>query len=142
MKTNSPPNWFKAIAIFAILWNGLGIVNFIMQITISAEAIAQLPMNEQALYQNTPVWSHVAFAIGVFGGTLGSFGLLQFKAWSKKAFLASLIAVVCQMGYWLFFTSAVDVYGPSAYGMPIFVILIAILLLQLSNKGIKSGYLN
>lgn len=142
MKTNLAPNWFKPIVVFAILWNGMGIINFFMQIFITAETINQLPINEQVLYRNTPIWSYVAFGIGVFGGSIGSIGLLLQKAWSKKALIVSLIAVICQMGYWLFFTTAIDVYGPSGYIMPIIVILIAILLFQLSVNGIKKGYLN
>lgn len=142
MKTNLAPKWFKTLVVFAVLWNGMGIINFVMQIFITAETISQLPINEQVLYRNTPMWSNVAFGIGVFGGTIGSIGLLLQKAWSKKALLASLIAVICQMGYWLLFTTAIDVYGPSGYIMPIIVILIAILLFQLSVNGIKKGYLN
>ena len=57
------------------------------------------------------------------------------------ALLISLVAVIAQMGYWLFFTTAVEVYGPSTYGMPMMVILIAYFLLRLSNNGIKKGYL-
>ena len=57
------------------------------------------------------------------------------------ALLISLVAVIAQMGYSLFFTTAVEVYGTSAYGMPMMVILIAYFLLRLSNNGIKKGYL-
>lgn len=57
------------------------------------------------------------------------------------ALLISLIAIIPQMGYWLFFTTAVEVNGPSSYGMSLMVIIIAYLLFQLSNNGIKKGYL-
>lgn len=55
--------------------------------------------------------------------------------------LISQVTVITQMGYWLFFTTAVEVYGPSSYGMPLMVIIIAYLLFRLSNNGIKKGYL-
>ena len=135
------PKWFHAVVSIALLWNLMGIANFFMQINLSPEDIATLPEAEQALMNNTPLWSMIAFALGVFGGSIGCIGLLLRKAWSMVALLISLFAVMAQMSYWLFFTTAVEVYGPSAYGMPLLVILIAYLLLRLSNKGINKGYL-
>ena len=38
------------------------------------------------------------------------------------ALLISLVTVITQMGYWLFFTTTVEVYGPYSYGMPLMVI--------------------
>jgi len=46
------------------------------------------------------------------------------------------------MGYWLFFTTAVEVNGPTTYFMPIVVILVAYLLLKLCLNGVRKGYLN
>lgn len=140
--TTSPGGWFKPLVVLAILWNGMGIYNFYAQLTISAENIAKLPVPEQALMTDVPLWTTIAFAIGVFGGTLGSIGLLIQKAWAKVPLLLSFVAVFFQMGYWLFFTTAVEVYGPTTYFMPIVVILVAYLLLKLCLNGVRKGYLN
>ena len=135
------PKWFYAVVSIALLWNLMGIVNFFMQINLSPEDITALPEAEQALMNNTPLWSTIAFALGVFGGSIGCVGLLMRKVWSMMALLVSLVAVVAQMTYWLYFTTAVEVYGNSTYVMPIIVILVAYLLFRLSNNGIKKGYL-
>ena len=108
---------------------------------MSLEDIAQKPAAEKELFTNIPLWSTLAYALGVFGGTIGCIGLLKKKAWSMMAFLISLVAVITRMGYWLFFTTTVEVYGPYSYGMPLMVIIIAYLLFRLSNNGIKKGYL-
>ena len=142
MNQPTPPNLFKTVVILAMLWNAMGIINFIMQITLSPEALASYPEAEQELMNSAPIWSLFAFAIGVFGGTLGSVGLWLKKAWSAPILLTSLVAVTLQMGYWVFFTQAVAVYGPSTYGMPTVVVLVALLLVRLSRKGIQKGYLN
>ena len=141
MSTSQAPKWFKVVVVLALLWNLMGILNFIMQINLSDEAIAALPSAEQALMNNTPLWSTIAFGIGVFGGTLGCLGLLMHKRWSFFPLLFSLIAVMAQMTYWIYFTEAVAVYGNEAYGMPLIVIIVAFLLLRLSKKGITNGYL-
>lgn len=141
MSTVQLPKWFKAVVALALVWNLLGIFNFYTQITLTEEAKAALPIAEQELMNNTPLWSQIAFAIGVFGGTLGCFGLFIQRKWSFYPLLFSLIAVMAQMGYWLFFTKAVEVYGNSTYIMPMVVILVDYLLFRLSKKGIDKGYL-
>ena len=142
MSSHSNPKWFKPIVIIALLWNLIGVINFFIQINLSEEAIAALPEPEQALMNSTPLWSLVAFALGVFGGAIGSLGLLIQKKWAFYPLLFSLVGVVAQMTYWLFFTQAVDVYGSETYTMPVLVILVAFFLLRLAKKGIKEGYLN
>ena len=138
----SPATWFKPLVVIAILWNLMGIYNFYAQTTMSANEISNLPAAEQAIMGHIPLWTTIAFALGVFGGTIGSIGLLIQKAWSKTPLFLSLIAVFFQMGYWLFFTKAVEVYGPTTYIMPLVVILIAYLLLKLCLNGMQKGYIN
>ena len=141
MSTVQLPKWLKSVVALAFVWNLMGIFNFYTQITLTEEAIAALPLAEQELMNSTPLWSLIAFGIGVFGGTLGCVGLFIQKKWAFYPLLFSLIAVMAQMGYWLFFTKAVEVYGNSTYAMPMVVILVAYLLLRLSKNGIVKGYL-
>ena len=142
MSRHPIPKWFKPVVIIALLWNLIGVINFFIQVNLSEEAIAALPKAEQALMNSTPLWSLVAFAIGVFGGAIGSLGLLIQKKWAFYPLLFSLVGVVAQMTYWLFFTQAVDVYGSETYTMPVLVILVAFSLLRLAKNGIKKEYLN
>ena len=141
MSKNTPPKWFNTVVFIALLWNLLGLYFFLTELNMSPEDFAQKSAAEQELLKNIPLWSTIAYALGVFGGTIGCVGLLIRKAWSMMALLISLVAVMAQMSYWLFFTTAVEVYGPSSYAMPMMVILIAYLLMRLSNNGIKKGYL-
>ena len=142
MSSHSNPKWFKPIVIIALLWNLMGVINFFIQVNLSEEAIAILPEAEQALMNSTPLWSLIAFAIGVFGGTIGSLGLLMQKKWAFYPLLFSLVGVVAQMTYWVFFTQAIEVYGNGGYVMPSLVVIIAFLLLRMAKKGITKGYLN
>lgn len=142
MSTHPIPKWFKPVVIIALLWNLIGVINFFIQVNLSEEAIAALTEAEQALMNSTPLWSLVAFAIGVFGGAIGSLGLLIQKKWAFYPLLLSLVGVVAQMTYWLFFTKAVEVYGSGTYTMPVLVILVAFSLLRLAKNGIKKEYLN
>lgn len=141
MSNINAPSWFKIIVILAILWNLMGIFNFYIQITLTQEYISGLAAAEQVLLKTTPLWTNIAFALGVFGGVIGSVGLLIQKAWARVPLLISLIAVFVQMSYWLFFTTAVEVYGSNTYFMPIVLMVVAYLLFSLCNKGIEKGYI-
>ncbi len=74
----SLPVWFKTVAFLALIWNFMGIVNFISQILMSASELNELPYEEQQLISGTPLWINIAFAIAVFGG-LGESLLLLYR---------------------------------------------------------------
>ena len=135
------PKWFNTVVFITLLWNLIGLYFFFNDLNMSPEDFAQKPAAEKELLNNIPLRSTLAYALEVFGGTIGCIGLIKKKAWSMMALLISLVAVITQMGYWLFFTTAVEVYGPSSYGMPLIVIIIAYLLFRLADNGIKKGYL-
>ena len=142
-QTNKIPSWYWVAAIFFLIWNALGVFSFIGHTFITEEALAALPENERALYGEYPLWTTLVFALAVFGGTLGSIGLLVRKKWAKTAFIVSLTAIVPQMIHNLFFTRSMEVYGPGqASTMPVLVVLFGIYLVWYSNRLIQRGWLN
>lgn len=135
------PKWFWAVAAFSLLWNFMGVGSFFQQLTMTGEALKALPLAEQELYNSYPLWTFIAFAFAVFGGIIGSIGLLMKKKWSKPAFIISLLAIIPQMIHTLFFTKAKEVYGTGTEVMPILVIVFGVFLLWFSTIGIKKGWL-
>lgn len=106
------PKWFWVVAIFFLLWNIIGVLSFFGHTFISDEALAKLPEKERELYGEYPIWTTIIFAITVFGGLLGSLGLVFKKKWSKLVFIISLCAIIPQMVHNVFFTKSIEVYGP------------------------------
>ena len=137
----SVPKWFWAISIFFLIWNLMGIGSFFQHTFITDEAMQAMPIAEQELYKSYPFWTTIVFAIAVFGGTIGSIGLLLKKKWSKTAFVFSLLAIIPQMIHSLFFTKARDVYGPGTEVMPTLIIIFGIFLVWFSGFGIKNNWL-
>ena len=136
------PGWYMPVVIVLLLWNLMGIASFYMHVFISEEALAALPANEAALFDQYPMWTKLAFAISVFGGGLGTIGLIMKKKWSKPLLLISLVAILIQMGHSLFMTDSMEVYGMvQSLTMPILVIIIAIYEVTLANKGIAKGWI-
>ena len=136
------PVWFWIIAILFLLWNIMGVVSFFAHTFISEEALANLPTQERELYGDYPIWTTIVFATAVFGGLLGTLGLVLKKKWSKMAFIISLFAIIPQMIHNLFFTKSMEVYGPGqAATMPIMVVVFGIFLVWFANYGIKKNWL-
>ncbi len=136
------PKWFNVVAIIALVWNLLGVSAFIGQVFITPETIATLPVEEQALYQNIPMWVTIAFACAVFGGSLGALSLVLKKAIALPIFIVSLVGVLVQMYHSFFTANSIEVYGPGGMIMPIMVIVLAFYLVWLANKAKIEKWLN
>ncbi|WP_190811538.1 hypothetical protein [Flagellimonas sp. S3867] len=140
--TNKPPVWFWVVSVIALLWNIMGVMAYLGQAYISIEDLEQMTQAQRELFEAQPAWVTAAFAIAVFGGTLGCIALLLRKKWAKPVFLISLIGVLAQFVYGLFLSNTIEVYGNQAIFMPILVIVVAVLLLLIAKKGIEKGWLS
>lgn len=131
------PRSFLIIGIVALLWNLMGVMSYVMQVTMSPEALGNMPEAERALYESMPAWVTGAFAISVFGGVLACIGLLLKKAWCVSVFLVSFAAIIVLFGYWLLVANTIEVMGIGAAGMPLLVTAIGAFLLwySLDAKG-------
>jgi len=93
---NSPyikPHWsFWVICAVTLIWNGMGSVNFFMQ--MNPETLAKYPEAAKSLISTRPLWATTAFALAVFGGLVGDILLILRKAKVYYLFMASLLGVV------------------------------------------------
>ncbi len=136
------PLSFLIIGIVALLWNVMDVSVYLMQVTMSAEALALLPEAERVLMESIPAWATGVFAIAVFSGLLGCAGLLLKKAWSVPVFLVSLIAIVVQFTHWLFMTNSREVIGSEVFIMPALVTVIGAFLVWYSRGANAKGWLS
>jgi len=93
---STPSKWFTPVAILALLWNLLGASAYLMDVTMSPEAVAKLGEAERAMYASRPAWFVVAYASAVWFGVAGSLGLLLRKRWATPLFLLSLLGLIAQ----------------------------------------------
>jgi hypothetical protein len=75
-------------AALGLAWNAFGVVQWAGSLRASSDTLmgSGLTAAQAAVYLGLPAWMTVAFAIGVFGGLIGS-GLL---AWRRRAAVATL----------------------------------------------------
>ena len=135
---NSPPKWFKVIAVVALLWNLLGCFAFVSDLRLSPEDVAHLSKAQQALYNARPGWAVASTALAVLGGALGCIGLLLSKSWALPLFIVSLVGIFVQ-DYGLFILAhGATLAGPAAIVLQGLVLAIAVGLILFEQKGHRS----
>ena len=127
------PTWYLPVVIVALLWNLIGCAAYLMDVTLTPEAVAAMSPDQQALYAARPAWAVAAYAIAVWGGALGCVGLIMNTRWAKGALLASLLGLIAQ-DIALFGLSPVAI-ETSVYALQGMVLVIAVLLLLLANRA-------
>ncbi|MFD1095562.1 hypothetical protein [Salegentibacter chungangensis] len=135
------PVWFWILSSILLLWNIAGVISFFEHMGISEETLQAMPEGERVFYDTYPVWALIAFALAVFGGTLGCVGLLLRQKWAKALFIISLIGVLVQMIHTLLISGATETYGPGGMIMSGMIIAIAIFLVWFAGYGTQKGWL-
>ena len=133
MNTKTKPNKsFLIIGILALLWNIMGLFQFIMaafmQDTMLETYGETYTPQEMELFLNTPSWYYVVFGICTITGVLGSIAVLLKKKIAVPFFLVSLVTVLVVQGYWMLGTLAIALLGTEAIIMPMLVIVTSIFL--------------
>ena len=139
---NKPTTSFSIIGIVALIWNLMGVFAYLQQAYMTAEDLAALPLDQQALYENVPAWVTAAFALAVFGGALGCILLLLRKKLATFVLIISFISILAQMSYNFFISKAMEVYGPGEMIMPAMVIIVGAFLVWYSKKMQTQGILS
>ena len=140
--STKPATWFWVVSAIALVWNLMGVMAYIAQVTMSPEALQALPENERTLMESVPMWVTSAFAIAVWGSTLGSILLLMRKKLATPVLILSFVGILVQMYYNLFMSKSMEVYGPGGLAMPIMVLLFGAFLIWFSRKSTGNGWIN
>jgi hypothetical protein len=138
---NTAPKWYLPVAILALLWNLLGCVAFLSDVTLKPEDVARMTPAQQALYAARPAWALAATAIAVWGGAAGCIALIARKRWALPLLAASLAGIVVQDVALFALTNAAAQAGPAVLVLQGLVLLIAIGLVFLARKASARGWI-
>lgn len=135
------PALFRVIAVIAVAWNLVGVAMFFLQTGLEPERIAALPEQQRVVYEAMPSWLAVFYGIAVFGGLLGSLGLLLRRRWSVPVLAVSLAAVLVQMTVLYLVTPAWQASGVPGLAMSLLIAGIAAFLLVYAHRASTRGWL-
>ncbi len=86
---------FWVICIVSLIFNAMGDINYFVQ--VNADSLDSFPVHYRPIIEGRPAWATGAFAVAVFGGSLGSVLLLLRKPAAFYVFIASLLGVIVTM---------------------------------------------
>jgi peptidoglycan biosynthesis protein MviN/MurJ (putative lipid II flippase) len=124
--TTKPGAAFWIIAIAFALWNLVGLMFYVQQSSLTPDRMQELGLTAQQIAHiaNTPAWGHSGYAIAVNAGLLGAILLLLRKAWAVPLFILSLVGALVQDLDAIVLRDAMEAWGPTAWYLPVFVLVI------------------
>jgi hypothetical protein len=137
-----PTTNFWIIGGAALVWNLIGVVFYVGQVTLSPEALAKMTEAQQEFFLTTPSWATAAFAIAVNAGALGSLFLLLRKAWAVPMLMLSLAAIIVQDLDAFVLRDGFSIVGVNGIIIPSMVLVIGIALLLYARATKDRGWLN
>ena len=131
------------VGVLSLLWNGFGCYDYTMTNLRGDTYLREFGYtDEQVAYFNAmPAWMTAAWAIGVWGGLLGSLLLLLRRRWAVPAYAVSLLAVVVSLVHGFLLSDMSEVMGTEASVVQVVIFVLAALLLWYSSRMAKRGVL-
>jgi hypothetical protein len=108
------PKHLWVVGVVALLWNSMGALDYTMTQTKNMAYLKQLTPPQLDYFFGLPAWVVAAWAIGVWGGVVGSLLLLLRKRLAVPVFLASILGVVGSHGYTYLLSNGLEVMGGGA----------------------------
>ncbi|TXI50960.1 MAG: hypothetical protein E6Q50_03100 [Lysobacter sp.] len=139
--SHRPSKWFWIVSGLLLAWNLLGVMAYVQEATMSAEALGAMPEAQRALLRTRSAWATAAFAVAVFGGAAGCLMLLLRSRLAVPVLALSFVGVVVQMVHAFFIVDSYAVYGPGGLAMPAMVLVFSIFLVWYARRARKRGWL-
>ena len=131
---------FWMISAVALIWNVMGVMNYLMQ--MNPEALAAYPESHRAIVESRPAWATGGFAIAVFGGALGCLLLLLRKSAAYYLFIVSLLGVIVTMIHTLGVAgSTIDLSLFEVSMMILMPLVVAAILIWYSKQAESRGWI-
>ena len=129
---------FWVIGVLALIWNVMGVINFFVQ--MNPDMLAAYRESERAIIEGRPAWATGAFAIAVFGGSLGCLLLLLRKSAAYYLFIASLLGVIVTMVHTL--GVGIDFSLGEILGIILMPLVVAAFLIWYSKQAESKGWIS
>ncbi|ATE64942.1 hypothetical protein [Rhizorhabdus dicambivorans] len=120
------PTWYWIVSGILLIWNAIGCFACFSQMTASPEKLAGLPEGQRDAWLAMPVTAKAAYVVAVGAGLLGAVALLCRCAAAGPLFIASLVGVIVQFGWFFVVYKGASRFGVASLAFPGFVALVAI----------------
>jgi hypothetical protein len=138
-ETAAPPAWFRIVALLAILWNAIGVYQYLGSVGLFGDPLAGMSRADRAAAESIPPAIIAAFATGTLTGLFGSIALLLRSRWAVPALLLSAAALLILEAWIVFLSDALEAFG---LAIPVTIVAVAALLAWLANHARRRGWLD
>lgn len=132
------PRWFTAVAILAILWEMIGCVMYLMQVSVDP---ATLPADQRAMWDAAPTWMMAAYAVAVWVGLTGAIFLFRRHRLAEPLLLVSLVAIIVQFSALVLVPELRNLTTSDALFLPTVILVIGVVIWQFARTAAKAGWL-
>jgi hypothetical protein len=123
------------VGVLALLWNSVGAFDYVMTETRNPSYMSSFTGEQLAYFYGLPKWIIATWALGVWGGVLGSVLLLLRRRLAVTVFGVSLAGTAITFLYNYVLTDGLRIMGGApALAFSAVIILIAIALLLYSRR--------
>lgn len=133
------PAWYWPIAIACLLFEAAGAFLFANSLTLDP---ATLPLDQRAIFDATPLWMTIAWAVAIGIGVLGAIGLVLRRRFAEPLLLASLLAVAVQFSGLFLVRQLRELTPEDHLVVPIVILLLAYGFWQTARLARRKGWLN
>lgn len=120
------PVWYWIVAAILLIWNLIGCGACYGQMTASPGRLAALPENQRDAWLAMPPLAKIAYVVAASAGLLGAIALLLRSTAAGPLFIASLVGVIVQFGWFLIVYKGLSKLGASSAAFPAFIAAVAI----------------
>lgn len=140
--SSGPPRSFYVISAVALVWNLIGVMQYVMRVTMTEAGIAELSVDQQAFISEIPTWATAAFAIATNAGALGCLLLLLRKSWAYPLLIISLLGILVQNVHGYALSDGLAVFGGIGVVLTALVLLVSIFLVWYAKGAKEKGWIS
>jgi hypothetical protein len=136
------PVWYWVVSAILLVWNTVGCAACYSQMVATPEKFAELPKGQREAWLAMPLTARAAYVVAVGAGLLGAIALLLKSLAAGPLFIASLVGVIVQFGWFFAVYKGMSRVGPASAAFPVFIALAALGEIAFACASKSQGWLS
>lgn len=138
---SKPPVHFWIIAVVAILWNAVGVFDYLATQMKLESYMSAFSEEQLAYFYGLPTWVVAAWALATHAALLGSLAMLLRLRWAYHLFIVSLITLLATSFHSFVLSSGAEIMGIGGVIFSVVIIAIGIFLVFYNRAMLQRGVL-
>nr|WP_047169788.1 hypothetical protein [Sphingomonas sp. Y57] len=120
------PVWYWVVSAILLVWNAIGCFACFSEMRTTPDKLANMPVAQREAWMAMPATAKAAYVVAVGAGLLGAIALLCRCAAAGPLFVASLVGVIIQFGWFFGVYKGASKLGAGSLAFPAVIALVAV----------------